>query len=234
MRKKRVLHIVAGHVICHRGRVEAERRGGQVPRRASGCSHALLSCSVVGESVKAFDAKPNHEPSHVLQARGLGSDDDDATLPAGITGGTGTLGFEAGGALWKHGLAGLMVFDVKPSHAQEGIESLQKAFTAATISFTQVGITDDAAVARAVDETAQILASVDILCLTDDRTGVRRRGNMMFVASYSGHRVNSPQPQIAYNVSEAALLMLEGCSTVEWARYPGELDSAWADGDNFE
>ncbi|OWP04074.1 hypothetical protein B2J93_2082 [Marssonina coronariae] len=76
---------------------------------------------------------------------------------------------------------------------------------------------------------------------TDDRTGVRRRGNMMFVASYSGHRVNSPQPQIAYHVSEAALLMLEGCSAAEWARYgirvnsipPGQMETILNEGDGM-
>ncbi|PBP20059.1 oxidoreductase, short chain dehydrogenase/reductase family [Diplocarpon rosae] len=52
-----------------------------------------------------------------------------------------------------------MTFDVNPSHAQEDIDRLQEEFPEATIKFTDVDITDDAAVAKAVEETAQILGS---------------------------------------------------------------------------
>ncbi|PBP27626.1 oxidoreductase, short chain dehydrogenase/reductase family [Diplocarpon rosae] len=80
-----------------------------------------------------------------------------------ITGGAGTLGFKAGRALLEHGLAGLMIFDFNPSHAQEDIHSLQEEFPEATIKFTEIDITDEMAVAKAVEETAQVLGSVDIL-----------------------------------------------------------------------
>lgn len=36
-----------------------------------------------------------------------------------VTGGAGTLGFEAAKALLEHGLSGLMIFDVNPSQARE-------------------------------------------------------------------------------------------------------------------
>jgi sorbose reductase len=59
-------------------------------------------------------------------------------------------------------------------------------------------------------------------------------GSIVFVASISGHRVNFPQPQVAYNVSKAALLTLKNCLAAEWARYgirvnsisPGYMDTS--------
>lgn len=63
-------------------------------------------------------------------------------------------------------------------------------------------------------------------------------GSITFVASVSAHRVNYPQPQAAYNVSKAALVMLKSCLAAEWARYgirtnsvsPGYMDSILNEG----
>jgi NAD(P)-dependent dehydrogenase (short-subunit alcohol dehydrogenase family) len=63
-------------------------------------------------------------------------------------------------------------------------------------------------------------------------------GSIVFTASISGHRVNFPQPQIAYNVSKAALLTLKSCLAAEWARYgircnsisPGYMDTILNEG----
>lgn len=44
-------------------------------------------------------------------------------------------------------------------------------------------------------------------------------GSIMFTASFSAHRVNFPQPQVAYNASKGALLQLKSSLAAEWARY---------------
>lgn len=67
------------------------------------------------------------------------------------------------------------------------------------------------------------------------------RGSITFVASISAHRVNYPQPQAAYNVSKAALLMLKSSLAAEWARYgirtnsvsPGYMDTILNEGEGL-
>ncbi|KAM0447532.1 hypothetical protein ACHAO4_008859 [Trichoderma viride] len=69
----------------------------------------------------------------------------------------------------------------------------------------------------------------------------RTSGSITFVASISAHRVNYPQPQAAYNVSKASLLMLKSCLAAEWARYgirtnsvsPGYMDTILNEGDGI-
>ncbi|KAE9366975.1 NAD(P)-binding protein [Stipitochalara longipes BDJ] len=194
-----------------------------------------------------------------------------------VTGGAGTLGFAASKALLEHGLSGLMIFDVNPTQAQPKIDELQREFPACNIKSKQVDITDDVAVAKAVDETVNLLGSVDhLLCfagvvgcqhaldmkpdewrrvLNINTTGgficaqaaaqqmVRQGhgGSIIFVASISGHRVNFPQPQVAYNVSKSALLTLKDCLAAEWARYgirsnsisPGYMDTILNEGEGI-
>jgi sorbose reductase len=63
-------------------------------------------------------------------------------------------------------------------------------------------------------------------------------GSILFTASISGHRVNFPQPQVAYNVSKAALITLKNSLAAEWARYgirvnsisPGYMDTILNEG----
>lgn len=42
-------------------------------------------------------------------------------------------------------------------------------------------------------------------------------GSITFIASISGHRVNFPQAQVAYNVSKAAIISLKSSLAAEWA-----------------
>ncbi|KAL3484398.1 oxidoreductase [Aspergillus germanicus] len=66
--------------------------------------------------------------------------------------------------------------------------------------------------------------------------------SITFIASISAHRVNYPQPQAAYNVSKAALLMLKSCLAAEWAQYgirtntvsPGYMDTILNEGDGIK
>jgi NAD(P)-dependent dehydrogenase (short-subunit alcohol dehydrogenase family) len=59
-------------------------------------------------------------------------------------------------------------------------------------------------------------------------------GSMVFIASMSGHNVNWPQQQSAYNASKAGVIMLGKSLAAEWAAYgirvntisPGYMDTA--------
>lgn len=170
-----------------------------------------------------------------------------------------------------------MIFDVNPAQAEAKVEELKADFPQAKIEAMQVDITDDIALESAVEKTASLLGSVDILlcfagvvdcthaidmtasqwrktmdinttgtffCAQAAARQMRKQGtggSIMFVASISGHRVNYPQPQVAYNVSKAALLALKNSLAAEWARYgirvnsisPGYMDTILNDGDGL-
>ncbi len=67
-------------------------------------------------------------------------------------------------------------------------------------------------------------------------------GAITIIASISAHRVNFPQPQLAYNVSKTGLLMMKNCLAAEWARYgirtntisPGYMDTILNEGDGLQ
>ena len=66
-------------------------------------------------------------------------------------------------------------------------------------------------------------------------------GSIVLIASISGHRVNFPQPQVAYNVSKTALLHMARSLAAEWARYgirvntisPGYMDTILNEGEGL-
>jgi sorbose reductase len=66
-------------------------------------------------------------------------------------------------------------------------------------------------------------------------------GSIIFTASISAHRVNYPQPQVAYNVSKSALLTLKSSLAAEWAVYgirvnsisPGYMDTILNEGEGI-
>ncbi|TFK38079.1 hypothetical protein BDQ12DRAFT_683937 [Crucibulum laeve] len=67
-------------------------------------------------------------------------------------------------------------------------------------------------------------------------------GSIVLTASVSGHIVNFPQPQVAYNASKAAVLHLKNSLAAEWARYgirvnsisPGYMDTILNKGDGLD
>ncbi|KAI1860614.1 hypothetical protein JX265_009077 [Neoarthrinium moseri] len=69
-----------------------------------------------------------------------------------------------------------------------------------------------------------------------------KRGSILFVASISAHRVNFPQPQVAYNASKAAVLATAKSLAAEWARYgirvnsisPGYMDTILNEGSGLK
>jgi sorbose reductase len=50
-------------------------------------------------------------------------------------------------------------------------------------------------------------------------------GSIVFIASISAHRVNYPQPQVAYNASKGAILQLKNSLAAEWAQYGIRINS---------
>lgn len=67
-------------------------------------------------------------------------------------------------------------------------------------------------------------------------------GSIVFTSSISAHRVNFPQPQVAYNVSKAAVLAMKSSLAAEWARYgirvnsvsPGYMDTILNEGPGLQ
>lgn len=78
-----------------------------------------------------------------------------------VTGGTGTLGLAACHSLLEHGLSGLAILDVDPEQAANHVDALRARFAKSTILVYKVDVTDGAAVATAIDDTARALHSVD-------------------------------------------------------------------------
>ncbi len=81
-----------------------------------------------------------------------------------VTGGAGTLALANARALLEHGLAGLALFDLDPSHAQAEIDSLRKDFPDAPILTLKVNVTNAEQLQNAVVLVARKLGSVDIMC----------------------------------------------------------------------
>jgi sorbose reductase len=80
-----------------------------------------------------------------------------------VTGGTGDLGFTACRALLEHGATGLVMFDLDEVEGAAKVKLLREGFPEATIDFMKVNVTDAARVNEAVQETAKLLGSVDVL-----------------------------------------------------------------------
>lgn len=67
-------------------------------------------------------------------------------------------------------------------------------------------------------------------------------GRIILTASISAHAVNFPQPQVAYNASKGALLMMKSSLAAEWARYgitvnsisPGYMDTILNEGEGLK
>lgn len=84
-----------------------------------------------------------------------------------VTGGAGTLGFEACNALLEHGLSGLIIFDMSPEQNTKAVKLLQSRYPWRNIDALRVNVTDDAAVEVAVQDAAKQLGTVDhLLCFS--------------------------------------------------------------------
>lgn len=85
-------------------------------------------------------------------------------IPLAVTGGAGTLALVNARALLEHGLAGLALFDLDPSHAEDEISALKRDFQDAKIVTIKVDVTNAQQLEDAVQVASQELGSVNILC----------------------------------------------------------------------
>ena len=81
-----------------------------------------------------------------------------------MSGGAGTLALVNARALLEHGLSGLALLDLDPSHATSEIDTLREDFPNSQILTKQVNVTNAPQVQAAVEEIARELGSIDILC----------------------------------------------------------------------
>lgn len=81
-----------------------------------------------------------------------------------MTGGAGTLALANARALLEHGLSGLALFDLNPSHSSSQIDSLRNDFPTSIVITRQVNVTNAEQVQDAVASTVRELGSIDILC----------------------------------------------------------------------
>ncbi|MCJ1247491.1 hypothetical protein MMC30_004705 [Trapelia coarctata] len=203
-------------------------------------------------SSASMTGPPPPMPDH-LDAAGRAAARFEVKGNAIITGGTGTLALECARAPLEHGLNGLALFDLNSCQHWPSIELLRDDFPTSKIITKTVDVTDADAVAAATAESAEELNGINILCcfagivgcthaidihMISQQTG----GSILLIASISGHLVNYPQPQVAYNVSKASLLHMSRCLAAEWACYgirvntisPGYMDTILNEGPGLE
>ncbi|KAL9075797.1 MAG: hypothetical protein Q9157_003898 [Trypethelium eluteriae] len=225
----------------------------------------------------SLTSPPPSLPQH-LNAEGRATKRFSVKGNAIITGGAGTLAIQGARALLEHGLSGLALLDISTAHASQDFQSLRDDFPSANIFDIECDIRDAERVNAAVEEAAEKLGGIDILCcfagvvgcthaadmspeewrrtLDINTTGgflcaqacakqmIKKGagGSVVLIASISAHRVNFPQPQVAYNVSKAAIVSMKSSLAAEWARYgirvnsisPGYMDTILNEGPGLE
>ncbi|KAL2107449.1 hypothetical protein VUR80DRAFT_5190 [Thermomyces stellatus] len=80
-----------------------------------------------------------------------------------VAGGAGTLGLRCCDALLEHGLSGVMILDLNPAGATKEITAMQAKFPDAKIRVLTVDVTDEVAVATAVEDAAKELGNINVL-----------------------------------------------------------------------
>lgn len=82
-----------------------------------------------------------------------------------VAGGAGTLGLRSCDALLEHGLSGLMILDLNPAGAKKEVAAMQAKFPDAKVRVLDrpVDVTDEVAVAAAVEDSARELGPINSL-----------------------------------------------------------------------
>ncbi|WZH39099.1 uncharacterized protein QYS62_000007 [Fusarium acuminatum] len=81
-----------------------------------------------------------------------------------VTGGAGDIGSVVCRALLEHGIQGLAIFDLHHDAGQKTVSDLQAQFPGATITFTEVDVTDAESVSSAVATAEKAMGAIDV-CL---------------------------------------------------------------------
>ena len=118
-----------------------------------------------------------------------------------------------------------------PDDVNKMIETILKAFGTIDIAFNNAGICINESAQDMSYESWKKVIDVNLtgVFLTAQAAGrvmiKNRSGSIINTASMSGHIVNYPQPQCAYNASKAGVIMLTKSLAVEWAPYNVRVNS---------
>lgn len=93
-----------------------------------------------------------------------------------------------------------------------------------------------------INTTGSFLCAQAVARLAATHDTYKRPASIVLVSSISGHTVNFPQPQAAYNASKAAVRVMARSLAAEWARYgvrvnsisPGYMDTILNEGDGLK
>lgn len=118
-----------------------------------------------------------------------------------------------------------------PTQVDAMIESVLKEFKTIDIAFNNAGICINEKAEDMSYENWKKVLDVNLtgIFLTARAAGrvmiKNRKGCIINTASMSGHIVNVPQPQCAYNASKAGVILLTKSLAVEWAPYNVRVNS---------
>lgn len=93
-----------------------------------------------------------------------------------------------------------------------------------------------------INTTGSFLCAQAVARVASNHPQGSRPASIVLVSSISGHSVNFPQPQVAYNASKAAVRTMARSLAAEWARYgvrvnsisPGYMDTILNEGDGLK
>lgn len=112
-----------------------------------------------------------------------------------------------------------------PEDVNRMIDKVLDAFGTLDIAFNNAGICENVNAQDMTYDSWKRVIDVNLtgVFLTSQAAGrvmiKKGSGSIINTASMSGHIVNVPQPQCAYNASKAAVIMLTKSLAVEWAKY---------------
>ena len=118
-----------------------------------------------------------------------------------------------------------------PDDVNRMIDTILKAFGTIDIAFNNAGICINEKAEEMSFESWKKVIDINLtgVFLTAQAAGrimIRNgKGSIINTASMSGHIVNYPQPQCAYNASKAGVIMLTKSLAVEWAPYNVRVNS---------
>ncbi|GAB1482419.1 SDR family NAD(P)-dependent oxidoreductase [Treponema sp.] len=119
----------------------------------------------------------------------------------------------------------------QPSQVNQMIEEILDEFGTIDIAFNNAGIcVNKKAEEMSFEEWKRVIdVNLTGIFLTAQAAGrvmiKNKSGSIINTASMSGHIVNMPQPQCAYNASKAAVILLTKSLAVEWAPYNVRVNS---------
>ncbi|EON99743.1 putative short chain dehydrogenase reductase family protein [Phaeoacremonium minimum UCRPA7] len=136
-----------------------------------------------------------------------------------------------------------------PEEVDKAVEEVVKTLGSVDILITFAGIVSchhslDVSVAE-FRRTIDVNTTGGFICaqaVARRMVAAKTGGRIILIASISGHTVNFPQPQAAYNTSKAAVRMLKSSLAAEWAVHgirvnsisPGYMDTILNAGDGLE